>query len=92
MQVSHPFLQFGNCRVVLLNQCALFVFLAVHFVGRDDDGGGYLVVFFQVEQADALGGAAGSANGLGVDADDLTPLADDYQLRGFVDASPRPRR
>ena len=61
------------------------VVLAVQLVGRDDDGGGYLVVGFEVEQADALGGAAGGADGLGVDADDLAELADDHQLAGVVD-------
>ena len=44
----------------LLQQGALFfVAVAVQFFGRDDDGGGYLVVGLEVEDADALRGAAG---------------------------------
>ena len=58
--------------------------VAVDLIGRNDDGGGYLVVGLQVEQADALRGAAGGADGFGVDADDLAELADDHQLRGVV--------
>jgi hypothetical protein len=41
----------------------------------DDDGGGYFVLGFEVEQLDAPGAAAGGADGLGVDADDLAELA-----------------
>ena len=61
----------------LLKQGALFV-VRNGFFRRDDDGGGDLVVGFQVEEADALGGAAGGANGLGVDADDFAELTDDH--------------
>src|SRR5579863_789475 len=59
--------------------------IAVSFFWRDDDGGGDFVVGVHVEEADALRGAAGGADGLGVDADDLPVLADDHQLRGVVD-------
>ncbi len=34
------------------------------FVRRNDDGRGHLVVVFEIQQADALRGAAGGANGL----------------------------
>jgi len=61
------------------------VAVAVEFFGRDDDGGGDLVIGLEVEDADALSGAAGGADGLGVAADDFAELADDHQLRGFVD-------
>jgi len=46
---------------------------------------GYLVVGVQVEEADAGGAAAGAADALGVDADDLAELADDHHLGGVVD-------
>ena len=68
----------------LLQQRWLVV-VAIQLIGGDDDGGGYFVVGLEVEQADALGGAAGGADSLGVDADDLAELADDHQLRGVVD-------
>ena len=54
--------------------------VAVDFVGRDDHGGGYLVVGFKEEQAYALRGAAGGADLLGIYSDDLAKLADDYQF------------
>jgi len=38
-----------------------------------------------VQQADALGAAAGAADALGVDADDLAELRDHHHLRGVVD-------
>src|SRR5205814_10223081 len=75
----------GAPSLSLLQQRSLLVVFAVDFVGRDDNGGGDLVVWLQVEQTHALGGAAGGANGLGVDADDLAELADDHQLRSVVD-------
>ena len=53
--------------------------------GGDDDGGGDLVVGVEVEELDAGGGAAGGADGLGVDADDLAELADEHHFRGVVD-------
>ena len=53
--------------------------------GGDDDGGGDLVVGVEVEELDAGGGAAGGADGLGVDADDLAELADEHHLGGVVD-------
>ena len=72
--------------MLLQERGLLVVFaVAVDFVGGDDDGGGYLVVGFQVEQADALRGAAGGADLLGIDADDLAELADDHKLAGLVD-------
>jgi hypothetical protein len=51
----------------------------------DDYGGGYFVLGFEVEELDALGTAAGGADGFGVDADDLAELADDHELAGLVD-------
>ena len=48
--------------------------VVLQFFGRNDYGGGDLVFGLEVEEADALGGAAGGADGLGVDADDLAPL------------------
>src|SRR6185437_16707713 len=53
--------------------------------GRDDDGGGDLVVGVEVEELDAGGGAAGGADGFGVDADDFAELADEHHLGGVVD-------
>lgn len=53
--------------------------------GGDGHGGGDLVVVVEVEEADALGGAAGGADGFGVDADDFAELADDHDLGGVVD-------
>ena len=53
--------------------------------GGDDGGGGYFVVGFEVEEMDARGAAAGGADALGVDADDLAELADHHHLRGVVD-------
>ena len=53
--------------------------------GGDDDGGGDLVVGVEVEELDAGGGAAGGADGLGVDADDLAELGDEHHLGGVVD-------
>src|ERR1700689_1436484 len=53
--------------------------------GGDDDGGGDLVVGFEVEELDAGGGAAGGADGFGVDADDFAELADEHHLGGVVD-------
>ena len=68
----------------LLEEGAVFGF-DLGFLGGDDDGGGDFVLVFEVEQLDALGGAAGGADGLGVDADDLAVLADDHELGGLVD-------
>ena len=51
----------------------------------DDHGGGYFVVVVEVEEADAHGGSAGGADGLGVDADDLAELGDDHHFGGVVD-------
>jgi len=53
--------------------------------GGDYGGAGYLVVGVEVEEADAGGAAAGAADALGVDADDLAELADDHHLGGVVD-------
>jgi hypothetical protein len=53
--------------------------------GEDDHGGGYFVLGFEVEELDALGAAAGGADGFGADADDLAELADDHELAGLVD-------
>ena len=55
------------------------------FFWGDDYGGGYFVLGFEVEELDALGAAAGGADGFGVDADDLAELADDHELAGLVD-------
>jgi hypothetical protein len=42
----------------------------------DDYGGGSFILVFQVEELDAQGAAAGGSYGFGVDADDLTKLAE----------------
>jgi hypothetical protein len=39
----------------------------------------------EVEEPDAPGAAAGSTDGIGVDADDLAELADDHEFAGLVD-------
>jgi hypothetical protein len=49
--------------------------LGLGFFWGDDDGGGYFVLILEVEEFDALGAAAGGADGFGVDADDLAELA-----------------
>ena len=53
--------------------------------GGDGHGGGYFVAVFEVEELYAAGAAAGGADGLGVDADDLAELADEHHLGGVVD-------
>jgi len=68
----------------LLQQRSVFVW-CLGFVGGDYHGGGYLVVGVEVEELYAHGGAAGGADGFGVDADDLAELRDDHHLRGVVD-------
>jgi hypothetical protein len=42
--------------------------LGFGFFWGDDYGGGYFVLVFQVQELDALGAAAGGADGFGVDA------------------------
>jgi hypothetical protein len=69
---------------LLLNEGAVFGGELGVFWG-DDGGRGYLVVGFEVEELYAHGGSAGGADGLGVDADDLSELADDHHLGGVVD-------
>ncbi len=61
--------------------------MAVDFgvFGGDYCCAGYFVVGVEVEEADAGGAAAGAADALGVDADDLAELADDHHLGGVVD-------
>jgi hypothetical protein len=59
--------------------------LGLGFFGWDDDGGGDLVLVFEVEELDALGAATGGADGFGVDADDLAELADDHELARLAD-------
>jgi len=68
----------------LLQQRSIFIG-GFGFVGGDYHGGGYLVVGVEVEELDAHGGAAGGADGFGVNADDLAELRDDHHLRGVVD-------
>ena len=53
--------------------------------GGDGDGGGDFVVGVKVEEFDAGGGAAGGADGFGVDADDLAELGDEHHFGGVVD-------
>ena len=55
------------------------------FVRRDDYRGRYSVAGFQVQETDALGGAAGFADGFRVHADDFAVLADQHDLRVFRD-------
>jgi hypothetical protein len=59
--------------------------LGFGFFWGDDYGGGYFVLGFEVEELDALGAAAGGADGFGVDADDLAELADDNEFGAVVD-------
>ena len=73
----------GPCQ--LLQQRRLLVVLAVYFFGRDDYGCGYFVFGIQVEQTHTLRGAARGAHRLGVEANDLAPLADNHQFAGFID-------
>src|SRR5581483_1388466 len=69
--------------VTSLQQRRLFVL--ARLFGWNDHGGGYLVLIFQIEQAHALRSAARRAHSLGIDADDLAPLADDHQFAGVID-------
>jgi hypothetical protein len=64
----------------LLDQHSLLVFLAVYFIWRNDHRGGHLVVGLKIQQAHALCITSSGANGVGVDADDFSPLADHHQL------------
>ena len=68
----------------LLNQRAS-VAAVWFFFGGDDYGGGYAVAWLQVQEADALGVAAGFADGLRIHADDFAVVADEHDLGGFVD-------
>ena len=68
----------------MLEQRAAFG-LGFGVFGGDGHGGGYFVALFEVEEFDALGASAGSADLLGVDTDDLAELADDHHLGGVVD-------
>src|SRR5580698_10852549 len=79
-EVSYP------SRCSLLQQRRLVV---LQFFRRNDHCGGYLVFRLQVQQADALRGAAGGADSLGVNADHLAPLTDDHQPTGLVDEKDR---
>src|SRR5579875_2155600 len=67
----------------LLQQRAFFG-LGFGFFRWDNYGGGHFVVGLEVEEFDALGAAAGGADALGVDANDLAELADRHQLAGVV--------
>ena len=51
----------------------------------DGHGGGDAVVVVEVDEFDAGGGAAGGADGFGVDADDFAELRDDHEFGGVVD-------
>src|SRR5450631_3299598 len=73
---------------MLLQQRWLVVF---QLFGRNDYRCGYLVIRFQVEDADALGGAAGGADSLGVATNDFAELAYDNQFREFIDKQNRCR-
>src|SRR5208337_2729364 len=55
------------------------------FFWGQDYGGGYPVAGLQVEEADALGVAAGFADGFRIHADDFAVVADDHDLGIFVD-------
>src|SRR5580692_7420939 len=66
----------------LLQQRRLVVF--GNFLGWNDDRSGDLVIIFKIEQTNALRGAAGGADCLGVDTDDFAVLTDDHQFAGVV--------
>src|SRR5262249_43749478 len=52
----------------------------------DQTGGSNLIAFFQVDQANALGGAARFADGARVEPSNLALLADDHHFRFLRDA------
>jgi hypothetical protein len=54
------------------------------FFWGQDYGCGYAVAGFHVQEADALGVAAGFADGFGIHADDFAVLADQHDLGVFV--------
>src|SRR5580658_9166070 len=59
--------------------------VAIGFFFRGQDyGGGYAVTGFHVQEANALGVAAGFADGFGIHADDFAVLADQHHLRILV--------
>ena len=69
-------------RHLLLQQRAS---VAVGFFFRSQDyGGGYPVAGLHLQEADALGVAAGFADGFGIHADDFAVLADQHYLGVFV--------
>ena len=74
----------GSGAVELLEEGTFFG-LDFGFFWGDDYCCGYFVLGFEVEEFDALGAAAGGADGLGVDADDLAELGDDHEFGGLVD-------
>src|SRR5512146_2708932 len=54
------------------------------FLFLDDAGGGHLVAGLELQQADALGGAAGLADLPRVNADDLAVVADEHGFRFLI--------
>ena len=70
-------------RHLLLKQRAS---VAVGFFFRSQDyGGGYPVAGLHLQEADALGVAAGFADGFGIHANDFAVVADQHYLGSFVD-------
>ena len=69
----NPHKQVNTARVLLQQRSSLW--FCFGFLGWDDYGCGYLVVGFEVEEFDSVGGVACGSDGLGVDADDLSELA-----------------
>ena len=54
--------------------------VAALFLWRDHHGCGHAVAGFELQQAHALGGAAGFANGARIHADDFAVLADQHDF------------
>src|SRR6185437_9876707 len=69
----------GRRRYCLLQQGAFLLFVLL-----DDAGGGHLVAGLELQQTDALGGAAGLADLPRVNADDLAVVADQHGFRFLV--------
>ena len=79
-----PPLRCGMTNKRLLQQRSVFG-LGFGFFWGDYYCCGYFVLVFEVEEFYSAGGAAGGADGFGVDADDFAELAYDHELGGVVD-------
>src|SRR2546426_1418344 len=78
LAAPHHLIESWRRRAELLDQPP-----APFLLWRDYDGGCHAVAGLDLQQAHALGGAAGFADGAGVHADDLAVLADQHDFGVF---------